>query len=193
MIMSDYKIETIAEHSFVPSLLAYSGANILDAGCRGFEFAKQLKPYKCKVYCLDADRLDDELYEMIALSDFDGTGYLVKSDDKQATRLQKQPITEYEIHCATLKTISVFYGVEFWDLIKLDIEGSEYEVIMSMEKPYAKQLSIEFHLHTGIYGQNEMTMMEDKLKALGYEFIQHEATERYGAGKNYWDSLFVLK
>ena len=188
-----YKIETIAEHSFAQSLLPYLGANILDVGCRGFEFAKSLKSFGCKVYCIDADKLEDGPYEMIALSDFDGTGYLVKSDDKQATRLQKQPITEYEIHCATLKTISVFYGVDLWDLIKLDIEGSEYEVIMSLDKAPAKQLSIEFHLHTGVYGQAEMAMMEDKLKALGYEFVKHDYTSQHGVGFNYWDSLFVLK
>lgn len=189
----DYKIETIAEHSFIPSLLPYDGATVLDAGCRGFEFARALEPFRCKVWCIDADRLEGVRYDMVALSDFNGTGYLVKSDDAQATRIQKQPATNYEIQCTTLKALSIFYNVEFWDLIKLDIEGSEYEVIMSLDKAPAKQLSIEFHLHTAIYGQLEMTMMEDKLKALGYEAIQHEYTEQYGAGKNYWNSLFVLK
>lgn len=193
--MNDYKIETVAEHSFIPSLFTI-GTKVLDAGCRGFQFAKEMERFKCRVWCIDADKIEvDEMgmYDMLALSDFTGSGYLVKSDDKQATRIQKQPVTDYIVPCTTLKSLSVFYGVDFWDLIKLDIEGSEYEVIMSLEKAPAKQLSIEFHLHTGIYGHNEMTMMEDKLKALGYDFVQHEATERYGAGKNYWDSLFVLK
>lgn len=192
----DYKIETIAEHSFVPSLFPYSGARVLDAGCRGFEFAKQLKPFRCKVWCIDADKIEvDEMgmYDMLALSDFTGPGYLVKSDDKQATRIQKQPITDYIVPCTTLKSLSIYYAVDFWDLIKLDIEGSEYEVIMSLEKAPAKQLSIEFHLHTGVYGQAEMTMMEDKLKALGYETVQHVFEPRHGCSSNYWDSLFVLK
>jgi len=78
-------------------------------------------------------------------------------------------------------------------VIKIDIEGSEYEVIMSLEKAPAKQLSIEFHLHTGVYGHYEMTMMEDKLKALGYYPAQHERTSEHGAGFNYWDSLWILK
>lgn len=198
----DYKIVTIAEHSFVPyipgGIFPYDGAKVLDAGCRGFEFARSIaQSHRCKVWCIDADRLEiyerDCFYDMVALSDFVGTGYLVKSGDKQATRIQKQPKTDYEIQCTTLKALSVYYNVEFWDLIKLDIEGSEYEVIMSLDKAPAKQLSIEFHLHTGIYGQTEMTMMEDKLKALGYEAIQHDYTEQYGAGKNYWNSLFILK
>lgn len=187
----EYKIETIAEHSLIPELIHYG--KVLDAGCRGFEFAKALKEFKCKVFCLDADKLEEDSYSMVALSDFIGTGYLVISDDKQATRLQKQPKTDYEIRCVTLKEISVYFEIEFWDLIKLDIEGSEYEVIMSMEKAWAKQLSIEFHLHTGIYGMHEMDMMMDKLKALGYETIQHNYESRHGAGMNYWDSLFLLK
>lgn len=194
--MLNYKIETIAEHSFIPSLFPYSGARVLDAGCRGFEFTKELKPFRCKVWCIDADKIEEDeigTYDMLALSDFTGSGYLLKSEDKQATRIQKQPVTDCIVPCTTLKSLSVFYGIEFWDLIKLDIEGSEYEVIMSMEKPYAKQLSVEFHLHTGIYGWLEMVMMEDKLKSLGYETIQHNLEERHGCTKNYWDSLFVLK
>lgn len=188
-----YQIQTIAEHSLIPSLFPYSGAKVLDAGCRGFEFAKELKPFRCRVWCIDADELEQgDFYDRVALSDFDGVGYLVKSDDKQATRIQRKP-TEHEVTCTTLKFLSFQYSVAFWDLIKLDIEGSEYEVIMSMEKPFAKQLSIEFHLHTGIYGQAEMTMMEDKLKALGYEAIKHDYTSQHGAGFNYWDSLWVLK
>lgn len=199
MTMSDYKIETIAEHSFVPSLLLpfNMNINVLDAGCRGFEFAKKLTKLQCRVFCIDADKIEiNEIgmyYDMVALSDFVGTGYLVKLDDKQATRIQKQPATNYEIQCITLKALSVYYNVVFWDLIKLDIEGSEYEVIMSLDKAPAKQLSIEFHLHTGIYGWLEMAMMEDKLKALGYEFVKHDYTSQHGVGFNYWDSLFVLK
>jgi|SRR6478609_4809354 len=191
------EILTIAEHSFIPysfgGIFPYDGANVLDAGCRGFEFAEGMAKLKCKVWCIDADKLEGGPYDMVALSDFIGTGYLVKSDDKQATRIQKQPKTDYEIQCTTLKALSVYYDVKFWDLIKLDIEGSEYEVIMSLDKAPAKQLSIEFHLHTGIYGQTEMTMMEDKLKALGYEAIKHDYTSQHGVGFNYWDSLWILK
>jgi FkbM family methyltransferase len=195
----NYEVVTIAEHSFVPSLLSPM-AKVLDAGCRGFEFARALRQLRCKVWCIDADDLEfdesgGESYMKMALSDFQGFGFLKKSEDKQATKFIKQIVAEIpEIcGCTTLANLSKSFNVDFWDLIKLDIEGSEYEVIMSLEKSPARQLSIEFHLHTGIYGQNEMTMMEDKLKALGYEAIQHDYTSQHGAGFNYWNSLFILR
>ena len=79
-----------------------------------------------------------------------------------------------------------------WDVIKMDVEGAEYEIIMAQEKAPTKQWSIEFHLHTGIYTQKEMIEMEKKLMLLGYTAIQHELKAEHGAGYNYWDSLFVL-
>lgn len=93
----------------------------------------------------------------------------------------------------TLESFSKMVGIEFWDLIKMDIEGSEFNVIMSMTRPMAKQLSIEFHLHTDAYAQIGMQLMERQLKNLGYESVSHKLTEQYGAGYNYWDSLFILK
>lgn len=190
----NYKIETISEHSFIPSLFDQEnivGIRVLDAGCRGFEFSKAMNELGAWVWAIDCDELEGD-YWMAALSDNEGIAYLQKTNDPQATKIVKTK-TEFPVECITLNGICKKTMVDFFDLIKLDIEGSEYDVIMSMERPYAKQLSIEFHLHTGIYGQSEMTMMEDKLKALGYETVQHEYTSQHGVGFNYWNSLFVLK
>lgn len=189
----DYKIETISEHSYIPSMFTEK-AHVLDAGCRGFDFAFHFIDKKTiGILCIDADDLETKTpYLKMALTDFVGTGYLVRSEDKQATRVQKQPMTTFHVNCTTIAEISKGMLIDFWDLIKLDIEGSEYEVIMSMEKAWAKQLSIEFHLHTGIYGMHEMDLMMDKLKALGYQVIQHNYESRHGAGFNFWDSLFIL-
>lgn len=175
----------VAEHSFDPTLLPPTGGNILDLGCAGFEFSNYFKGVH-DVYSVD---LEVGEYQ-VAISDYNGQCGIVKSNDPQATKIDRNGSG---LVCMTLQTFSKSVLVDFWDLIKMDIEGSEYQVIMSMDKPMAKQLSIEFHLHTKAYGQYEMTLMEDKLKALGYIPIQHEMTEKHCAGMNYWDSLFILK
>ena len=75
----------------------------------------------------------------------------------------------------------------------MDVEGAEYDIIMGLDYVPATQLSIEFHLHTGIYQQHEIDQMVDKLKGLGYGVASHEYTSEHGSGFNYWSSLFILK
>lgn len=192
-------IKTVAEHSFDESLIPQSGGIILDLGCRGFQFKDYFKsPHK--VISVDIDDLIGSYYH-VAITDFNGTIAVERFSDPQATRVNKKmtvvPTPEEQptrsVPCYTLDSFLKYIEIDFVDLIKMDIEGSEYQVIMSMDRPMAKQLSIEFHLHTGQYSQYEMTLMEDKLKALGYIAIQHEMTDRHCAGMNYWDSLFILK
>lgn len=189
-------ITTIHEHSYDPSLLP-ERANILDLGCRGFLFTNYMTDLFHHVVPVDADALaSDQPYLMCAVTDYNGWAEIIRNDDLQATRVRKvlkmNELDSY-IHCYTIQMLSDVCGVEIWDLIKMDIEGSEYEVIMSLEKAPAKQLSIEFHLHTGVYKQHEMDLMESKLKNLGYYPAKHEMTSEHGAGMNYWDSLFILK
>jgi hypothetical protein len=112
-----------------------------------------------------------------------------KTNDPQATSLTAGD----EIVVYTLETFSALNGVNMWDLIKIDVEGSEFNIIMGMTRPMAKQLSIEFHLHTGLYSEFAMKLMEARLSVLGYEAVSHELTSQHGAGYNYWDSLWVLK
>lgn len=193
------KIETIHEHSVDTSLLP-DGANILDIGCRGFLFSDHLKELKHKVYCVDVEDYSlsnegaDGSYYRIAISDFDGIASIKRTSDPQATSIVKYDASIKEaVNVFKLSTFSKNVNVNFWDLIKVDIEGAEYQVIMSLEKAPARQLSIEFHLHTGVYSYFEVTMMENKLLALGYFPVKHDMSEQHGAGKNYWDSLWILK
>lgn len=177
----------IAEHSVELSLLP-ERANILDLGCRGFAFTDYFRKKGHIVHAVDIDDLKG-YYFQCAILDYNGRIGIHKDRDPQATRVKEGD----DIVCYTLETFSKLRGVEFWDLIKMDIEMAEYQVILDMKKPMAKQLSIEFHLHYGEYGQNEMIEMEAKLFDLGYRIYKHNLEERYGAGYNYWDSLFILK
>lgn len=188
------RIKTITEHSVCLDILPEK-SKILDLGCRGFQFAKYFDGLGHEVYSVDMDNtvsaqlMDKNKYFTLAITDLDGYVGIQRSNDPQATKVKEG----VDVKSMTLESFSKMVGIEFWDLIKMDIEGSEFNVIMSMTRPMAKQLSIEFHLHTDAYAQIGMQLMERQLKNLGYESVSHKLTEQYGAGYNYWDSLFILK
>jgi hypothetical protein len=189
-------ITVIAEHSVDLSLLPEK-ANVLDLGCRGFLFSDEMQRLGHNVVCIDADdTLTGRTYGICAITNKDGLAEIHVGNDPQGLRVTQ--IENYSnkkriVKTLTLSSLSNKVGIKFWDLIKIDIEGAEYEVIMSLTEPPAKQLSIEFHLHTGIYGLTQMAEMHDKLRALGYEAVSHEMSKQHGCGLNFWDSLFVLK
>lgn len=210
------KIERVAEHSFCPELLP-EGAKVLDLGCRGFLFSNHFAQLEHQVFSIDIDEdvlagqyvecstanphfkyvyLNEYIvkYKTVAIAEYDGYGSVLKTNDPQATRFISSMVDKSKVvDCIRLDTLSKMAKVEFWDLIKIDIEGYEREVIMSLTEPPAKQLSIEFHLHTGIYTKHDVDVMVSKLESLGYEAVQHNMTSEHGCGLNMWDSLFILK
>ena len=111
---------------------------------------------------------------------------IVKTEDRQGWKVGVGD----EVEMVTIQEFSRRYDIEFWDIIKLDIEGAEIEAILAMDRPMAKQITVEFHLHCG-----QTFEMIDKavthLHKLGYRTIQHEMSDRHCAGENYWDSLFI--
>lgn len=182
------RIVSIHEHSVDLDLLPPDG-NILDIGCRGFLFTNYFRHNGFKVIAVDIDELEEETYLRCAIAGRTGMVGIKRTNDPQATSITKgDDIDSFNLHDFTEAS-----GIHQWDLIKMDIEGAEYEVIMSLYKPVAKQLSIEFHLHTGVYGVEQMAEMYDKLLSLGYEAVKHEMTSEHGAGLNFWNSLFILK
>lgn len=181
-------ITEVFEHSIDLSLLPPQ-ANILDVGCRGFQFTDYMRSLGHKVTPIDIEDFPDRTYYRLAITGQDGRVGIHRNSDPQATRVKEGN----ELLSMTLDTFSNSVGIEVWHCLKMDIESSEFDVIMNLSKPPADQISCEFHLHLGLYGQKEMMLMENKLRKLGYEFAQHQLTERHGAGLNYWDSLFVLK
>ena len=187
-------MKTVAEHTYEETILTDNGY-ILDLGCRGFEFADEMTRQGYKVLCIDCDKLETDrpYYRYAIVGVLDGPVYVKKNKDPQATRITKEETAEM-VMPMTIKSFSHMFGMYGkWDLIKMDIEGMEYEVIMSLTEPPAKQLSIEMHLHTGIYSDRQVMEMENKLLSLGYFPAKHDKTHAHGCGLNYWDSLFILR
>lgn len=184
---------TIAEHTFDNSILR-KGANILDLGCRNFEWTNYFDQRGDYVVPVDIDILKtDRPYLRYAVTNYNGTASIKRTSDPQATSISRLMLPNSEqVEAVTLDKLNQIAGVSYWDLIKMDIEKSEKEVILSMSKPMAKQISVEFHRHLG-QTELEVKVIVAHLVGLGYLVASHELTEAHGAGKNYWSSLFILK
>lgn len=183
------KIDVIHEHHVDTDLLP-ACADILDIGCRGFGFSKHFADKGHTVVSLDIDDLgNDYPYHQIAIAGHTGGVGIDKNNDPQATKIKEG----VDVPCFTLDDFNKELKIKCWDLIKIDVEGAEKDIIFSLEKAPAIQLSIEFHLHTGAYNEYMCSMMVDHLISLGYEVVSHELTAQHGAGLNYWSSLFILK
>lgn len=181
-------IEVIAEHS-VDTALLKPGSMILDLGCRGFAFTDHFRKLGHCVFAVDIDTLDRKDYIQCAVGGFNGRVGIERSPDPQATRMT----AGNEVNCLTLQRLVSFTGCQRMALIKMDVEGAEYAAIMALTEAPAKQISIEFHLHTKVYPEESVDAIVGKLKKLGYKVAKHEKTSAHGCGLNYWDSLFILK
>lgn len=185
------KVTHIAEHAVCLDELR-KPANILDLGCRDFQFCAYFDKRGDFVIPVDIDpKLEgDRQYLNMAITDYTGVCGIKRSSDAQATKMTRI-LGDEMVNCTTLEGLSEQMKVPYWDLIKIDVEGSEYEIIMSLTKAPAKQISCEFHLHTGAYTQTEVGKMVAKLHLLGYKTVTHELTRQHGLPPNYWSSLWI--
>lgn len=187
------EIIKVAEHYVAISELR-SPANILDLGARDFNFTRYFDARGDYVLPVDIDPSlgNERPYLNYAVSNFNGICGIKRTADAQATRMTRTISGNIEnAECVTLERLLEITTVPYFDLIKMDIEGAEYEVIMSLTKAPAKQISCEFHIHTGAYSQPDVAIMVAKLHSLGYKTVTHELTNQHGAGLNFWSSLFI--
>jgi FkbM family methyltransferase len=207
------KMKIISEHSIEETLIDKKGW-VLDLGCIDFSFAKEIKKYCDNVICVDPNPNIKEIpsgliYENLAITHLDNVneqsfyiyndiqGYSLLNPSKDWCVLQKI-IT---VKVTTIKKIMEKYGIKKFELIKFDIEGSEYEILRNIDWSISKQYSVEFHdfrFMNPYYPDNDkyytelFKKFEDKMT-----IIKHELTDHPGfggtAGRNYWDSLFIEK
>lgn len=156
---------TIDGHTFDETLL--TGGWVIDAGCRGFEFSRDALIRDQYVFAMDIEHLPIPdfsyvstngrlFFSKLALSAQpgeteaylfgNGTGNFVKGINEKPGDLPDRPLKIETVQCITLEDIYADIGTNI-DLLKMDIEGSEYEIMLNMD-PIPKQISVEFHEHT---------------------------------------------
>ena len=175
---------------------------VLDAGCRGFDFSlEMLSIKKCaRIWAMDPDPRveveainpgvyytkwalvgDERLYTAYASFSTGEANFLTEGQEVIYADILRVP-------CVNIDKMMLLAEVKHWDVVKLDIEGSEFAVLENWPGPIANQISVEFHDWTG---GRDCTKAIERLQSLGYRIAQHELSKQ-GEGWGHWDSLLML-
>ena len=100
---------------------------------------------------------------------------------KDHVNVQKDPLITYDVRVVTLERLLQHCGNKAIDIMKIDIEGEEYEFISSISKndlQRTKQLIIEFHHNTvGKYSINETFQAINRIKSMGMKAVMYNGRD----------------
>lgn len=180
-----------------------TGGWVLDAGCRDFAFSRQMAELGCRVIALDADpTVEDPLLGGIRFYNFaldaeTGEREIVMTADPQARHFAglytgSPAVERRRVQAVTVLQMMRSLGIDCWDVVKLDIEGAEYEILRRWSGPIARQISVEFHEHCA---QRPPELYAEIFQHLGswYDVVQHEKEARHCLPPNWFDTLLVLR
>jgi FkbM family methyltransferase len=157
-----------------------------------------IRKYKCRIIAVDPTpkavnyvrrhiRADGFSLLEIAVSSHDGLArfYLPQNPDWVSGSLNQGGTTGadfIEVSCLRLGSILRKANTSRLDLLKLDIEGAEYDVldeyISDRESPRAKQIALEFHHHFQNYSKVHTLKLCDRLREAGYALAWVSSTHR---------------
>jgi FkbM family methyltransferase len=112
-----------------------------------------------------------------------------------AAHTPKEGHNEITVRMTTLKEICSLYGLKKIDLLKMDIEGAEWELIEGLTKEDYKrieQITVEFHDFIDPALRESTEKCIRILRKRGYLFVRGESTS-YMPGSPYCNCLFVKK
>lgn len=175
---------------------------VLDAGCLNFGLHKELGEKQCLI-CIDPNKdiVAPPNVRMIraALGAGRGVAYYYSWGNGEGNHIAGTGTTpywatdKYEVQVYDIQSIMDMFHVKQFGLIKLDIEGSEYDVLLGIDQPIARQIAVEFHQQLGHnkYGTHEEYM--DKLMASPFGRLYEIAEWERRADYELYEYLFLLK
>jgi FkbM family methyltransferase len=205
------KLKTIAGHTVDLDLLP-AKPRVLDVGCRGFDFCQGILEERpqAKIIALDPDPKIKEFltlegrvgYKCVALvaGNKKVSGYASYStgEGNMLTDLESYYDAKMlEVPCINIVDLMRDCGVKHWDLVKLDCEGSEFDILANWPGPIATQISVEFHdghpEEIGTHRNGREIYFADVFRKLRppYKIVQHELFKQ-GAWFGHWDTLLTL-
>lgn len=203
-------VQSIESHSVDMDLLPKRPV-VLDVGCRGFDFSTTILRYRPEALVIAMDP-DPEiivpvippnvafLRKALVGDSRVWSNYASWSTGEGNILCERSPwyaTKSFNVPCISLPALMQTYGVGFFSLIKLDCEGTEFEILENWPGPIAQQISVEFHDWTGPEKEKATPAYYDALFAgplRHYDVVQHEvSTVGPGPAWGHWDSLFRLK
>ncbi len=117
-----------------------------------------------------------------------GTANFIKGINQEPQSIEDRPVQKITVPMITLQDIYNEIGTNI-DLLKLDIEGAEYEVLLDAD-PIPKQITVEFHehCHTDLHNKYIDAVVEHLCKDYNMTMFVRE-WPRY----KYMDVLFTRK
>lgn len=195
---------TVIDNHSVDLELLTPGGTILDVGSRGFEFARFFAARGHKVVAMDPGEESVDLERVIFLAlalvpeGVDGAGKLVLTGDPEARYVVPNHVkvdhTPWKaVSCLSLVKVMRLCDVQEFDLMKLNMEGGEFDILDRLHAPVAKQVVVSFHEHTS--RRRGEVAINSLVQRLGkwYNVVRHEWDERYCAGRNAWDTVLVRR
>lgn len=185
-----------------------AGGWIIDAGCRHFRLEKKLTLLSSfyshtnfKYLCLDPDPIiippKGVIFKPYALMTENGTVNYCGWSTGEGNYIYKDEKPHYatldiEVQSRTIKSLMAEYGINQFELAKLDVEGAEYDILLSINFAFAKQVAVEFHQ---CLGHNNHGTHDDYIKKLmNSEFGNfYEIREFYESMPGMFEYNFVLK
>src|SRR5437868_4699750 len=160
------KLDRIEGHTFLPGLLG-ADAVVVDLGANTGRFsAKMIAKYGCRSYAAEpSPQIWRQIPEMVGLHKFnvaisgkDGPLHFNISDNSecssQYSKNYGKSIEQIEVEGVRISTFLKRIGVTAIDMLKIDIEGSEFDVLADLSPALlknVKQMSVEFHVGVGEY------------------------------------------
>lgn len=113
-------------------------------------------------------------FSQVGLAAHDGSMQLYKSLDPRISSLASvagrgyDPRPHAEAFVRTLRSLMKARGVQRIDVLKIDIEGAEFEVVDGWQELPVAQLAIELHDRFFVDGAQRRVKLKRKLVALGF-------------------------
>jgi FkbM family methyltransferase len=208
---------TVNEHSFFPNSLTKDPI-IVDLGCceggffrnfkQQFSYGKfigieanplnyeKIKDYTDQntymIYAAVCSEKRNEI-DMEFLVDTNDThvGSFVFSESSAALKRTPETLSKYTVPTIKISEIFERYDLDRIDLLKVDIEGAEWEVLLDLDEKYLNkigQLCVEFHDFIDPTKKEDTQKVISRLKSLGYKMIATGAPWFYGT--EYFDCTF---
>lgn len=211
-------------HTYEPELIK-SGGWALDLGCNDFIFSRHLLSLGLKVIALDPIK-DLEIptdlkennnffflekacvgsknkskmiyYEYTSW----GANSVYNSPDllhrpQNAGHANNPLKLQYEVNTTTIIDLMNEFNIEIFEIIKIDVEGAEYEILDNLPKKCSKQLSVEFHDFLGLNPKEDVeNYHQELLNVLSDYIVSYEQLEPLFNKPGHYqrdDSLYILK